>query len=156
MGGSGSLARRSAKFRHGVLAGSQTIHCAIRINRGSAARLRRALYLSLIVGGAIAHTALDDTISIPDRATARLGTEHHTVLIRSALPLSAHHVSMLVLDAIPGIDLGADHRRHNQQATNCETILHVFSFHFELQKPDVPEIAEFARRELLEQEATRT
>jgi hypothetical protein len=151
MGGRDSLARRNTKFGHGILAAAQTIHLAIRINRGSPARLRRALYLSLIVDGAIARTALDDTISIPDRATASLGTEHHAVLIRSALPLSAHHVSMLVLDAIPGVDLGADHRRQNQQTTNCETILHVFSFHFELQKPDAREIAEFARRELLEQ-----
>jgi hypothetical protein len=105
-----------AKFRRGILAVAEAVYLAIRIDCGPATWLRRALYLPFIVGGAKAHTALHDTISIPHRATAGLGTEHRSVLIRRALSFSAHHVSMLVLDAIPGTDFGADQCSQSRQA----------------------------------------
>jgi hypothetical protein len=53
---------------------------------------------------------------VPDRAAARFGTEHLTVLIRSALAFAAHYISILILDAIPCIDLGTGGQGH--KATN--------------------------------------
>jgi hypothetical protein len=90
------------------LAPAETFHFAVRISCGAATRLCGTLYLAHIIRRAIPHAALDVPILISHRAASLLGTEHLAVLIRCALPFSAHYISILVLDAIPGIDLGAN------------------------------------------------
>jgi hypothetical protein len=107
------------------LARTETFHFAVRVNCRAAARLRRTLHLPQIVQGAKARTAPDNAISVPDRAASLFGTQYLAILIRRALALSAHDVSILVLDAISGINLRG--KRQGQEATNNESILHVVS-----------------------------
>jgi len=89
------------------LAPAETFHFAIRISRGSATWRCGTLQLAKVILRAITHAALDVPILIPHRAASLFGTEHLAVLIQRALPLAAHYISMIVLEAIPGIDLGA-------------------------------------------------
>jgi len=86
---------------------AKTFHFAIRISRGAAARRCGTLQLAKVILRAIPHAALDVPILIPHRAASLFGTEHLAMLIQRALPFSAHYISMVVLEAIPGIDLGA-------------------------------------------------
>ena len=94
------------KTRCSALAAAETFHFAIRISHGTAARLSGALKMTRIIRGAIPHAALYVPLLIHHRAAPRFGTKHLAVLIHRALPFSAHYISILVLDAIRGIDLG--------------------------------------------------
>ena len=69
-----------------------------------------------IVLRAVADTAFDVAVLIANGAAPLFGAEHLAVLIDCALPFSAHHIAILVLDAISG---GVGRRGGNQkQATN--------------------------------------
>jgi hypothetical protein len=103
-------------LRLGILAPAETFHFAVRISRGAATGPCGTLHLAHIVGRAIAHAADDFPILIPHRTASLFGTQHLAVLIRCALPFSAHYISILILDAIPGIDLGG--RRQGNKANN--------------------------------------
>lgn len=63
------------------------------------------MYLTLIVDRAMADAAFDVAISIPHCGAALFGTEHLVGLIGGALPLSAHHISVLIPDAIRGFNV---------------------------------------------------
>jgi hypothetical protein len=76
----------------------------------------------LIVGRAHTYAAPDHPVSISDRATAFLGAEYVAVLIHCALALAAHHVAILILDAIPCTGLS---EREDQETTENESALHV-------------------------------
>jgi hypothetical protein len=71
----------------------------------------------------MARAALNDAISVSYCAASLFGTQYLAKLIRCALALAAHYVSILVLDAISGISVCSKHQ--GQKATNSESILHV-------------------------------
>jgi len=107
------------------LARTKAFHFAIRVNCRATARLCRTFHLALIIQSAKARTALDNAVSVPDCAASFFGTQYLAILIRRALPLSAHYASILVLDAISGRNLCG--KRQGQEQTNNESILHVVS-----------------------------
>jgi hypothetical protein len=107
------------------LARNKTFHFAIGINCGAAAGLCRAPHFPPVVRRAKSHAALDVPISISDRAAALFGTEYLAVLIRGALPFAANDVSILILDAIPCINLRGE--QQDQVAGNNESVLHICS-----------------------------
>ena len=112
------LTRFLTKLLCSILALAQTLHFAVRIRLGAAALRCRTLHPAHIIRRAISHAAHDAPISIPHRAAARFGAEHLAVLIRGTLALSAHYISILVLDAIPGgIDLSATASANKQPIT---------------------------------------
>jgi hypothetical protein len=103
------------------LAPAETFHFAVRISRGAATRLFGTLQLAKIIGRAIPHAALDVPILTSHRAASRFGAKHLAVLIRCALPFSAHYIPLRVLDAIRGIDLGAGGQGYNATNKNERT-----------------------------------
>jgi hypothetical protein len=87
------------------LARTKTLHFAIGVHGSAAAGLCRTPHLPPVVHCAKSQAALDVPVSISDRAATLFGAEYLAVLIRGALTLAAHDVSILILDAISRIDL---------------------------------------------------
>ena len=120
------LTRFFTALRCGVLTTAEAFHFTVRIGRGAATRPCRATYLATIVLRAISDAAFHAPIFILHRAAAFFGTEHSAVLIRYALTFSAHDISVRVLDAIAGIDLGPGDQ--SQKATNKQSDFHETPF----------------------------
>jgi hypothetical protein len=80
------------------------------------------VHLTEIIESTITHAALDVSIKVLHRPTSFLGTEDGAVLIGCALPFSAHHGSVLVLDALCGIDWTAGGQC--PEASDEESIFH--------------------------------
>jgi hypothetical protein len=101
------------------------LHSAVRINSDLATWLFGTPHQAPIVSRARPDAALDVADLIRHRAAPLFGTEYLAALIRCALSLSANYISILVLDAISGIDLGGGGQ--GQQADNEESIFHGIS-----------------------------
>jgi hypothetical protein len=119
------LARRLAESGRGVLATAQAFHLAVRVRRRTSTRLCGALHLPVVVHGAESHAAHHLSVLVPHGTAARLGAENLAVLVRRALSRSAHHFSALIREAIPGMDVRAEHQQ--QKATGNEATHHLVS-----------------------------
>jgi hypothetical protein len=125
-----TLPRFLTKSLCSILTLAETLHFTGRIGRGAATRPGGTPNLTKIILRAISHATLDIPILIPDRATSFPGTEHLAVLIRLALPFSAYYISILILDAVRGVDLGAGGQ--GQKAADKEFAFHGSSSLFSL------------------------
>jgi hypothetical protein len=107
----------------GLAPAAGALHSAVRIDSDLATRLFGTPHQALIVSRARSDAALDVTDLIRHRTASLFGTEHLAGSIRCALALSAHNISILVLEAILGIDLGGGSAQ-GQQAANEESMFH--------------------------------